>query len=66
MKRSEIIEKTFNTLETNPKYKGIKANSLEGVSAVLEVLENLGMLPPGYSGGTIIPKYIHAWEPEDE
>lgn len=46
MKRSELVSQAYQILSTDDRYVGIRANSLSGVEACLEVFLDLGMLPP--------------------
>lgn len=78
MKKSELVSQAYQILSTDDRYVGIKANSLSGVEACLEVFLDLGMLPPsrkfnykeqqamrlGLSSLGEFEEY-HKWEPED-
>ena len=70
MKKSELISQAYQILSTDDRYVGIRANSLSGVEACLEVFLDLGMLPPkpknSLNDGWCVSDYDFESEDEQE
>ena len=70
MKRSEFIE--IVKQRANEELYGRRITSDEGLSGLIQIMEEEGMLPPNrnnkdpYKGTKFAKKIAHAWEPEDE